>query len=223
MAAWASANGIPSARPLDLAEQDGAPVLILNVVEDDGSELDGAALGRIAARMHQLPLPEMEFVAQNGMPVHPRIVQRLEQRYADLGRSLRLPGLPPTGQMLRDLDRDLRGSRLTHLDVRRQNVRVVGGQPQSIFDWSNALGAAPELEIARIEEYAAIAENGLDYEAFRAGYALGGGSVATDTSAWLILRLDAAVMLAVVFSSVAPNGELRALFLNRVRGLVKQL
>lgn len=223
LAAWASVNGIPSAQPLDLIEQDGFPVLIVDVVEDDGSELDAAALGGVIARMHRLQQPEMDFVAQNGLPVNQRIVRRLEQRYGELCKNVPLPALPKTARMLGDLEENLSTPTLTHLDIRRQNVRVVGGLPQSIFDWSNALGAAPELEIARIQEYSAIAENGLDYGAFRAGYALEGGAVATETPAWPILRLDTAVMLAVVFSSVAPNDGLREFFTSRVRQLIKQL
>ncbi|MFJ4030170.1 phosphotransferase [Paenarthrobacter sp. NPDC089989] len=223
LAAWSSANGIPSAQPLDLVEHNGFLVLVLNVVEDDGSVLDTAALGLIVARLHQLPLPEVDFIAQNGMPINLRIVGRLEKRYAELGKNDLLPVLPGAAQLLHDLDDNLGSARLTHLDLRRQNVRVVGGQPQSIFDWSNALGAAPELEIARIEEYAAIDENGLDYEAFLEGYAREGGTVATDTPAWPILRLDTAVMPAVVFSSVAPIAQLKELFLARVKTLVKEL
>ncbi|MFI2562921.1 hypothetical protein [Paenarthrobacter sp. NPDC018779] len=48
---------------MDLVEHNGFPVLVLNVIEDDGSKLDTAALGSIVARMHQLPLPEVDFVA----------------------------------------------------------------------------------------------------------------------------------------------------------------
>ncbi|MFI2562920.1 phosphotransferase [Paenarthrobacter sp. NPDC018779] len=152
-----------------------------------------------------------------------RIVRRLEQRYAELGKNDLLPVLPGAAQLLRDLDGNPSRARLTHLDPRRQNVRVTGGQPPSIFDWSNALGAAPEMEIARIEEYAAIDENGLDYEAFLEGYSRAGGTVVSETPAWPILRLDRAVMLAVVFSTVAPNDQLRELFLTRVKTLAKQL
>lgn len=223
LAAWASANGIPSAQPVDLIEQDGFPVLILNVIDDDGSDLDASALGSVVARMHQLPLPQMEFVSQQGLPVCARIVQRLEQRYAELAKNTHLPTLPTSARMLSALEEHLGRPRLTHLDIRRQNVRVLDGQPQSIFDWSNALAAPPELEVARIEEYSAIVENGLNYSDFRRGYANEGGTVATETPAWPLLRLDTAVMLAVVFSSVAPNDELRELFLTRVRALVQQL
>lgn len=223
LATWARNNGIPSAQPLELLEQDRFPVLVLDVVDDDGSELDAGAMGLITARMHQLPPPEMVLVAQNGQSVYTRIAERIEQRYAELCKDLQLPPLPDIARMVSEMELNLGQPILTHLDIRRQNIRVQGGKPHSIFDWSNALMAAPELEIARVEEYAAIAENGIDYEAFCEGYARGGGFVDTGTVAWRILRLDTAVMLAVVFSSVAPNEELRELFLSRIKRILIQL
>lgn len=72
-------------------------------------------------------------------------------------------------------------------------------------------------------EYAAIPENGLNYRDFHSGYGQQGAGVTTDSLAWPILRLDTAVMLAVVFSSVAPKEDLRMKFLGRVRELVSQL
>ncbi|MFJ5956564.1 phosphotransferase [Paenarthrobacter sp. NPDC092416] len=223
LADWATSNGIPSAEPLDLFDLHGYPVLVLEVVEDDGSVLDSSALGAIISRMHEKPVPSLDLVAQNGSPIYSRIVERLVQRYDVLGKYTELPLLPPNPELIGSLENNLGQPLLTHLDLRRQNVRVRNGQPHSIFDWSNALVAAPEVELARVQEYAAIPENGLNYEEFHAGYGQQGGGVTTDSPAWPILRLDTAAMLAVVFSSVAPNEDLRTKFLGRVRELVSQL
>ncbi|MFF1827921.1 phosphotransferase family protein [Paenarthrobacter sp. NPDC058040] len=223
LAAWARTNGVPSAQPLDLIDQDGYPVLVLEVLDDDGSRLDSAAVGAVIATMHLLPPPGLAFVAQNGLPIGVRIAERLGHRYSALGQRTQLPPLPPVGRMADALESSLAPPGLVHLDVRRQNVRVQQGRPLSLFDWSNALPAAPELEIARIEEYAAIAAKGLDYRAFREGYAAAGGVVNETYAAWPLFRLDAAVMLAVVFDSVAPDPALRELFLGRVTSLLGQL
>lgn len=223
LAAWARKNGLPSAKPLDLVEQDGYPVLVLEVVDDDRSEVDSAALGATTANMHSCPMPSIDFVALNGQPTNPRIARRLNQRYIELSKHTFLPPLPPVAKIESELEGSLGMTCLTHLDIRRQNVRVQQGRPLSLFDWSNALPAPPELEIARVEEYAAIGANGLDYSAFREGYAKAGGVLQTRSAAWPVLRLDAAVMLAVVFSSVAPDEALRTLFVGRIRGLLKEL
>lgn len=56
-----------------------------------------------------------------------------------------------------------------------------------------------------------------------AGYRAYGGTIDESTTAWAVLRLDAALMLAGVFTSVSPNEELASVFLNRVRILLQDL
>ncbi|NQD86667.1 phosphotransferase [Paenarthrobacter sp. CM16] len=223
LARWAADNGVPSAAAIDLTIQDSIPVLILEVLDDDGSELDSAALGSVVASMHGLPVPDFPLVAQAGRPWDDRIVHRLEERYARLRIRHSLPVLPPTATLQAILDAGGHEVCLIHMDLRRQNVRVQKGQLLSIFDWSNALAAPPELEIARIQEYAVIKENGIDYPAFLKGYSKAGGSIDVGGPCWTIFGLDAAVMLAGVFDSVAPDPELREHFLSRVRTLAGDL
>ncbi|UKA49224.1 phosphotransferase [Arthrobacter sp. FW305-123] len=223
LARWASGNGIPSAGAIDLVMQDGFPVLVLEIVDDDGSRLDSAALGGVTASMHGLPVPDFPLVAQAGSPWDARLVERLEERYARLRSKHVLPRLPAPSALKAALETNVSKPCLTHMDLRRQNVRVKQGQPLSIFDWSNALEAPPELEIARIQEYSAIKENGIDYSAFLDGYSKGGGSIGVEGSCWSVFSLDAAVMLAGVFDSVAPARELRDHFLSRARELVAEL
>ena len=223
LARWASVNGIPSAAAIDLVMQDGFPVLILEVMDDDGSELDSAALGSVVASMHGLPVPDLPLAAQAGRLWDARLVDRLEERFARLRIRHSLPNLPPTATLRAILDADSHEACLTHLDLRRHNVRVHNGQPLAIFDWSNALAAPPELEIARISEYSVIRENGIDYTAFVDGYSHGGGSIDVGSPSWPIYTLDAAVMLAGVFDSVAPDPEVREHFLSRARALVREL
>lgn len=223
LARWAADKGIPTADVVDLIDQDGAPVLILDVVDDDGSELDSAALGSVVAAMHRQPCPDISLVAQDGMSLAARLAHRLEERYAELRQRHVLPALPDAAALLTTFESNISAPRLTHLDLRRQNVRVHNGAPTSIFDWSNALLAPPELELARLEEYSIIEENGINFSAFLDGYAQGSGSIDVESAAWPLLRLDAAVMLAVVFDSVAPNAGLRDRFLSRATTLVGQL
>ncbi|MGJ3192095.1 phosphotransferase family protein [Paenarthrobacter sp. FR1] len=223
LARWAADNGIPTAGIVDMVEQNGSPVLILEVVDDDGSELSSATLGSVVAAMHRRPCPDITLVAQDGVPLAARLLHRLEGRYGELRQRHVLPVLPDSAALLATLESNTSAPRLTHLDLRRQNVRVRRGEPTSIFDWSNALVAPPELELARLEEYSIIEENGINFSAFLDGYAQGGGSIDVGSASWPLLRLDAAVMLAAVFDSVAPNAGLRDRFLSRTKTLVGQL
>lgn len=220
---WATEHGLPASEVLDLLEIEGTPVLVVTVVEDDGSELAGRAFGRVLARMHQTPPPSSNAQhepptgnAQQERDLAATIALRLTRRHAALTKY----GLKPLPDHLAETIRAGTGPDVVnHLDLRRQNVRCQDGEVKALFDWSNALLAPVELELARLTEYAEIAENGLELRELIAGYREAGGIVADHTDAWRVLRLDAAVMLANVFDSVAPDRRLRDLFLRRAADL----
>jgi Ser/Thr protein kinase RdoA (MazF antagonist) len=210
---WAGEHGIPAAEVHELVEVDGVPVLVVEVVEDDGSELDGRHLGQVVARLHQAPLP----AGQQERDIADRIAERLNVRH----RALAKYGLPELPGRLAEVIRAGTGPVvMNHLDLRRQNVRCRQGRVKALFDWSNALRAPAEVELARVTEYAEIPANGLDLKNVLAGYRDAGGSVRDNTEAWPVLRLDAAIMLANVFDKVAPDEELKTLFLDRCKQLL---
>ncbi len=135
--------------------------------------------------------------------------------------ALRRYGLPKLPGRLAEAIRAGTGQAVVnHLDLRRQNVRCGNGVVRALFDWSNVLLAPAELELARLTEYAEIPANGLELGEILAGYRAAGGTVADQTDAWSVLRLDAAVMLANVFDSVAPDAELRDRFVGRAKELI---
>lgn len=220
---WAQQHGLPSARAIDLVDQDGFPVLITEVIWDDGSPVDAHALGSLLASLHELPPPAFDVKDSQAGAIYTSVAQRIADRYARLAHEHSMPDLPSTCVLRSVLEECLHRRSLLHLDIRRQNVRVQAGTPQALFDWSNSLCAAPEMELARIQEYSAIAENGLDNESLRAGYTANGGRFDDTSAAWNVLRLDAAVMLAGVFNSVVPNKDLEQLFLARTRALIENL
>jgi hypothetical protein len=107
-----------------------------------------------------------------------------------------------------------------HLDVRAPNLRCSGGTVRAMLDWSNALIGDPALELGRLAEYALLPDNGFCYEAILAGYQ---APVAADSAAFWIYRLDAAVMLALLFSSELPGTGLGPGAVGRLREVHQQL
>ena len=104
--------------------------------------------------------------------------------------------------------------RLVHLDVRASNIRCTGGAVCGLLDWSNALIGDPAMELGRLAEYALLPQNGIDYEAVLDGYR---EPVPVDSAAFWIYRLDAAVMLALLFNSEASHAELGPPAADRLR------
>lgn len=221
LSAWALVHGVPSANPTELVDQGGYSVLVTEVIDDDQTPVNQQALGAVLAKMHQVE-PLASEVARCP-DIYDYLAQRIGDRHSRISTDHQLPALPKPTHLAKVLQRSLHRVSQLHLDIRRQNIRVAAGEPRALFDWSNALTAAPELEMARIREYAQIPENALDYMDILAGYRAYGGTIDESTTAWAVLRLDAALMLAGVFTSVSPNEELASVFLNRVRILLQDL
>jgi aminoglycoside phosphotransferase (APT) family kinase protein len=207
LARYLAARGHPVARPIELVRDDGwVDVLVSAYVDDDGSGFDSRELGRILAHLHGEPIPRLRLVAQEGLPAHELVARRLVERWAFLRRfAPTFPELPAERALAEVLEARAKAPSLLHLDVRAVNLRCHTGRIVALVDWSNAVAGDPALELARIAEYARLPENRLDARAVFEGYSeLRPLDAATD-AAFLVYRLDAAVMLSLVFRSEAPD------------------
>ncbi|MFE0774891.1 phosphotransferase family protein [Streptomyces sp. NPDC058861] len=143
-------------------------------------------------------------------------------RHANL--RLRAPGLPPLPDRIEDaLEAARAPHRLLHLDVRGQNLLGRRGRLEAVVDWSNALIGPPLMELARVAEYALLPDNGIDATAVLAGYAESSTPPDPDSAAALPYRLDTAIMLALVFHSVAPDAERAQVLTARAEHLLTRL
>jgi aminoglycoside phosphotransferase (APT) family kinase protein len=204
--------GFPVAAPRELLP--GEPdVLVTEYVPDDGGGCQPEALGALLRSLHQAPLPTAVPPAAEGLPTAQLLPVRIARRWREVAALVPdLPaGLPPA-QLTAVLTR-APGKSLLHLDVRAPNLRCRDGRVLALLDWSNALIGDPLLELARLAEFAQVAENGIDFPAVQAGY----GPVAHwHQLAYDIYRLDAAVMLTLVFWSEAPDATLGESALDRL-------
>jgi aminoglycoside phosphotransferase (APT) family kinase protein len=205
--------GFPVATPreLILGEPD---VLVSDFITDDGHGTDQVALGALLLRLHHAPPPPMPPVAAHGLPAARLLPRRIADRFAELAAFIAaLPPAPPDEQLTAVLA-SRPTDKLVHLDVRASNLRSTGGAVRGLLDWSNALIGDPAMELGRLAEYALLPQNGLDYEAVLAGYRQ---PVRVDSTAFWIYRLDAAVMLALLFNSDASHAELGPCAVDRLR------
>jgi hypothetical protein len=211
--------GFPVATPreLVLGEPD---VLVSDFVMDDGLGADQVTLGALLRRLHHSSPPPTPPVAAYGLPLARLLPRRIADRFAELAAFVAgLPAAPPVERLMAVLAPRPAG-RLLHLDVRASNLRCTGGAVRALLDWSNALTGDPAMELGRLAEYALLPENGLDYETILAGYR---EPVPVESAAFWIYRLDAAVMLALLFNSEAPHARLGPRAVDRLREVYLRL
>ena len=197
-------HGVPVARPVELFLSDEFDALISEYLPDDGAGVDGEVLGRTLAGLHAVPPPVVRLVAdEDGLSAGKVLIGRVVRRWSELARLERgLPALPDPSALTALLP-PARFPSLLHLDVRTANLRC-RGRRAALVDWANALVGDPGLELARVTEFASIPGNGIDLDGVLRGYGGHAGELAA-APAFALYRLDAALMLALVFRSEAPH------------------
>jgi Ser/Thr protein kinase RdoA (MazF antagonist) len=201
-------HGLPVAEPLELvlAADPSSPDVLMSVfVPDDGSDIDSFGLGQLLARLHSTPPPRVMPVAAEGAPTATALAVRIRRRWAEVGKHVDGWPAPPDPSVLAGHLTAVTEESLVHLDVRGDNIRRTGGRVTALLDWSNALLGSSALELGRLIEYARYPENTLDLAAVRTGYETTRPLPPDDDPAVTTCRLDAALMLALVFLSEAPD------------------
>ncbi len=219
------AAGFPVARPIEMRSvASGLQILVSELVTGDAAPPDWRDAGRLFARLHDLTPPLSLPTQPPGLELPEVLGERLELRMAAL-REIRpeLPQLPSGTDMAERMREDDKAASVLHLDIRPSNLICMSGKAKAVIDWSNALIGDSRLELARLSEYAQIDENETDETAFRVGYYEAGGEISEETAADIIYRLDAAVMLALVFLSVVPKPTLAPGQVKRVGLLAERL
>jgi aminoglycoside phosphotransferase (APT) family kinase protein len=197
-------TGFPVPRHFEILSGE-VDVAVSEFIETDGTQFRSFELGAAVARLHE---PDLAIGLAEGhlaCSFPGTITERLTRRWAAL-RAVepRLPALPATAE-LEPLIPGRAADSLLHLDLRAANLLVRDGSIRAVIDWSNSMVGDPALELARAAEYARLPENGLDYSDFVHGYASVRPVPDRPAATWDLYRLDAAVMLAVVFTSEAPD------------------
>ncbi|KGQ08532.1 hypothetical protein BBAD15_g6131 [Beauveria bassiana D1-5] len=217
-------TAVPVPRCHGIYEVDGYPAMVCEFMAADSvsaADDDDAALGRVAALIHATPIPAdwaVELVAMEGSSrtqLPALFLKRMRRRFEVLGELE-----PQTRDWALD-EATLRAGReppaLLHMDLRRVNVQMSRGKVSAVFDWTNALLAPPVVDVYRSMEW------GAQSEAFLQGYRSVRPLEAVSEREEAFLRLDAALVLALVFVSEAPDPERRVGALRRVQELCEVL
>jgi hypothetical protein len=211
-------------KPFEYLECAEYPAMLCEYIEDDGSEASSAEMGRISALIHKTSVPDgwikPKLVAQEGIETVDALVQRIERRFQEL--IAKEPGAVAWAVERPALQRAAHGLRqhspsILHMDFRSVNLRVRNGRIIGVIDWSNALVGPAAVDYFRIMEI-----GGVD-NAFVTGYRQIRAPPLVKFEEEIFLRLDAALMLALVFVSEEPDPERRPGAVRRVKELAEAL
>ncbi|RKK93791.1 hypothetical protein BFJ70_g10470 [Fusarium oxysporum] len=215
-------DSVPVPKAYKYLEEDGYPAMLCEYVDDDGTEITFEEMGRVAAMIHSSPLsdPAMKTVALETADVFSTIEQRLKRRFSVLSQTV-----PEASSWIANwahIHTVLEGlkrfpSSLLHMDFRDVNLRHKDGRISAVIDWTNALVGPAAIDLFRTLEFSQLDES------FIKGY--------NEVTAWpdvaskeeCLLRLDAALVLALVFTSEAPDAERAEVAVARVKELSKSL
>lgn len=200
-------------------EAEGFSMLVMQYVPSDQSTPDSFKLGQLLASVHNIKAPDIALSAQESEEIPELIVFRLRRRWGELQTFVQdLPPLPDDSLMLAALA-ELRGvHHLLHMDFRRANFRMDKGQVIALLDWSNALIGPPALELMRLSETGEVNSRQL-----LRGYAAIRPVPQTSLRAEYLMRLDSAVMIALVHLSEAPDPKQAPKAISRVIELIEIL
>ena len=202
---WTFGVPVPKVYAL-IVKDDGLDFLVSEYIEHDGTAYDDRRLGELVRLIHSCPPPDIGLVAQTDASVEETIALRLDRRLrvVEVASGRRLS--PPSPDEFRTILRGLGDRRsVLHMDLRAENILTNEGEIVGVVDWDNSLFGHPALELARMAEYGVLSVDFLD------GYGGLDWETELSRSLSLLLRLDAAAMLAVVFlSEVSDPGRAEA-------------
>ncbi|KAK4454484.1 aminoglycoside phosphotransferase [Podospora aff. communis PSN243] len=213
-------SAVPVPRPFELLQVGDKAAMLSEYVDSDGSAPSPEVLGQALAQLHLVALPAgFTTVACEGTDILAVLPRRITQRLTEFRKFDSVLPSTLSEDMLRCVIADLKRfpSSLLHMDWRPANLRTVGGEIVAVVDFSNALVGPAAVDIFRVLE---LLQPGPD---FLEAYASIGSLPELSLAEELCLRLDAAVMIALVFLSESPDAELAPARCSRVRELYRGL
>ncbi|KAM0344134.1 hypothetical protein ACHAPU_007856 [Fusarium lateritium] len=205
-------------KPYKYLEEDGYPAMLCEYVEDDGTEITFEEMGRVAALIHTTSLSDSDVktVALETADVFSTLEQRMKRRFSVLSQTV--PDAPSWIKDWGQVHTTLKGLKrfppsLLHMDFRDVNLRHNRGRISAVIDWTNALVGPAAIDIFRTMEFGDVGSG------FVQGYSEIAAFPDVTAREESLLRLDAALVLALVFTFGAPDAVRAEVAVSRVKEL----
>ncbi|KAG8666514.1 hypothetical protein FPOAC2_11628 [Fusarium poae] len=213
---------VPVPKPYKYLEQDGYPAMLCEYVDDDGTNITFEEMGRVAALIHSTSLNDAVFktVALETSNVFSTMEQRMQRRFSVLSKTVTeasawIQDWGHIRAILNGLQRF--PSSLLHMDFRDVNLRHSQDRISAVIDWTNTLIGPAAIDIYRTLEFSQLGEG------FTKGYSEVATCPEVTAQEECLLRLDAALVLALVFTCEAPDPIRGESAVTRVKELAESI
>jgi len=214
-------GNVPVPKAYRYLEQDGYPAMLCEYVDDDGTCVTDEEMGRVAALIHATKGDDLgRMVAMETRDVFSTMEQRMQRRFGVLARTVsEASGWVHDWNHIHELFQGLKRfpSSLLHMDFRDVNLRHNKGRISAVIDWTNALIGPAAIDIYRTLEFSQLGDG------FIKGYTEIANFPLVTTQEECLLRLDAALVLALVFKVEAPDAVKGETAVARVKELSQRL
>ncbi|MFJ8063666.1 aminoglycoside phosphotransferase family protein [Psychrobacillus sp. NPDC096426] len=193
--------------------------LVTDFVSGDAQEIPSYDVGQLTSKIHKVPLNNLSIIDQNERTLSNIISNRITERVHLLSNLINNSIIiPDSEEMEAILNTAQTKDSLLHLDVRPPNIIGENGVIKGIIDWDNAFIGNPIMELMRISESQELIE-----EEFLKGYKNVDIIINTDEVIQSIYRLDTALMLSILFTTLINDSAKRDYYLNRVHFLSRKI
>ncbi|KAJ4129309.1 hypothetical protein NW768_007846 [Fusarium equiseti] len=214
-------GNVPVPKAYKYLEQDGYPAMLCEYVDDDGTSVSDEEMGRVAALIHATKGEDLgRMVAMEMGDVFTTIEQRMKRRFGVLSRTVpEASGWIHDWNHIRNILEGLKRfpSSLLHMDFRDVNLRHNKGRISAVIDWTNALTGPAVIDIYRTLEFSQLGDG------FLKGYTEIADFPQVTVQEECLLRLDAVLVLALVFKVEAPDAARGESAVARVKELSQRL
>ncbi|WP_075617897.1 aminoglycoside phosphotransferase family protein [Paenisporosarcina indica] len=208
---------VPKVHKLYLGEEIN--FLVTDFISGDSQEVPSYDVGQLTSKIHKIPLNNLSIIDQNERTLSNIISNRITERVHLLCKLLNSSILiPDSEEMEAILNTTQTKDCLLHLDVRPPNIIGENGVIKGIIDWDNAFIGNPIMELMRISESQELIE-----EEFLKGYKNVDIIINTEEVIQSIYRLDTALMLSILFTTLINDSAKRDYYLKRVHLLSQKI
>lgn len=219
-------SGLPVPFPFFVYKSDDISFLVYEYLDHDLSSPDIKDLGSTLSKLHKLSyqaLGNLSITEEEQNDINDYLLNRIKSRSNYLGTLIQKPIVDH--EFLSEIGKALTPPEqysLLHLDLRKENILTIDNEIIGLIDWSYSMIGDPLLEIFRLDEFSIANDYNFCISEFFKYYKNSTfNPKELETTKNMAYRLDAALMVAIVFMENSFSSYQRERQVKRALNLIQ--